>query len=198
MKTRTRSGNWQPGGGGWLAGDTDLLISLYADDPVLMPQDQPAVRGKDAIRALYEQVFRNYRLDSDSTLMEVETSGDWGYFWSSYRCEPRPRRAAMSSPAPGKIGVYREACGGRPLENRAPSLTIAMAANREREHRRASPMIDEAFDHRSWHGTNLRGSIRGLSADEVGVAAPADAAQYLGARAACCVLEVHGAAPIAG
>ncbi len=24
--------------------------------------------------------------------------------------------------------------------------------------------IDEAFDHRSWHGTNLRGSIRGLSA----------------------------------
>jgi hypothetical protein len=29
-------------------------------------------------------------------------------------------------------------------------------------------MIDQAFDHRSWHGTNLRGSIRGLDA---GVAA---------------------------
>ncbi len=26
--------------------------------------------------------------------------------------------------------------------------------------------MDEAFDHRSWHGTNLRGSIRGLSAAE--------------------------------
>ena len=25
--------------------------------------------------------------------------------------------------------------------------------------------IDEAYDHRSWHGTNLRGSIRGLSLD---------------------------------
>lgn len=25
--------------------------------------------------------------------------------------------------------------------------------------------IDEAFDRRSWHGTNLRGSIRGLTAD---------------------------------
>lgn len=25
-------------------------------------------------------------------------------------------------------------------------------------------MIDEAFDHRSWHGTNLRGSIRGMTA----------------------------------
>jgi uncharacterized damage-inducible protein DinB len=27
-------------------------------------------------------------------------------------------------------------------------------------------MIDEAFDHKSWHGTNLRGSLRGLSASE--------------------------------
>ena len=26
-------------------------------------------------------------------------------------------------------------------------------------------LIDEAYDHRSWHGTNLRGSIRGLSLD---------------------------------
>ena len=27
--------------------------------------------------------------------------------------------------------------------------------------------LDEAFDHRSWHGTNLRGSLRGLTAKEV-------------------------------
>jgi hypothetical protein len=26
-------------------------------------------------------------------------------------------------------------------------------------------LLDEAYDHRSWHGTNLRGSIRGLSPD---------------------------------
>ena len=24
-------------------------------------------------------------------------------------------------------------------------------------------MIDEAYDHRSWHGTNLRGAIRGVT-----------------------------------
>jgi hypothetical protein len=28
-------------------------------------------------------------------------------------------------------------------------------------------LIDEAFDRRSWHGTNLRGSIRGLTATDV-------------------------------
>ncbi len=27
-------------------------------------------------------------------------------------------------------------------------------------------LIDQAFDHKSWHGTNLRGSIRGLKARE--------------------------------
>ena len=26
--------------------------------------------------------------------------------------------------------------------------------------------LDEAFDHRSWHGTNLRGSVRGLTAEQ--------------------------------
>lgn len=28
-------------------------------------------------------------------------------------------------------------------------------------------LIDQAFDHRAWHGTNLRGSIRGLRVDDV-------------------------------
>lgn len=27
-------------------------------------------------------------------------------------------------------------------------------------------MIDQAFDHKAWHGTNLRGAIRGLSAKD--------------------------------
>src|SRR5215471_7865534 len=27
-------------------------------------------------------------------------------------------------------------------------------------------MIDQAFDHKSWHGTNLRGSIRGISVEQ--------------------------------
>ncbi len=27
-------------------------------------------------------------------------------------------------------------------------------------------MIDQAFDHRSWHGTNLKGSLKGMKAEE--------------------------------
>jgi len=42
---------------GWNRSDTEALLSLYTNDPVLMPQGQPAVTGKNAIRALY----RNHR-----------------------------------------------------------------------------------------------------------------------------------------
>ena len=38
-----------------------------------------------------------------------------------------------------------------------PELTLLLRA------------IDEAFDHKSWHGTNLRGSIRGLTARQAGL-----------------------------
>lgn len=36
----------------------------------------------------------------------------------------------------------------------------------EREVQQLLSIIDQAYDHRSWHGTNLRGSIRGLSAKQ--------------------------------
>ena len=51
---------------GWLAGDADFLLSLYADDPVLMPQGQPELVGKDAIRPLYESVLKEFDFKSES------------------------------------------------------------------------------------------------------------------------------------
>lgn len=91
---------------GWLAGDVDVLLSLYADEPVLMPQGQPVVRGKDAIRPLYEAVFGEVTIRSQGTLMEVETSGDWGYFWSTYELTATPK------------------AGGAPIESEGKSLFI--------------------------------------------------------------------------
>lgn len=35
-----------------------------------------------------------------------------------------------------------------------------------REVQQLLSIIDQAYDHKSWHGTNLRGSIRGLSAQQ--------------------------------
>lgn len=41
-----------------------------------------------------------------------------------------------------------------------------MPRRAEAETRQLLAILDSAYDHRSWHGTNLRGSIRGLSAPQ--------------------------------
>lgn len=87
---------------GWLAGDTDALLSLYADDPVLMPSGQPSVFGKDAIRPLYRSVFNDYAFKSETRLMDVEVSGDLGYFWCTYKITVTPKAGGGSFEEEGK------------------------------------------------------------------------------------------------
>lgn len=87
---------------GWLAGNAELLLSLYADEPVLMPQDHPAVIGKEAIRPMYESLLKDYEIQSESKLIEVEVSGDWGYFWSAYTLTATPKSGGKQVKSTGK------------------------------------------------------------------------------------------------
>jgi len=69
---------------GWQNSDIDALLALFTDDAVLMPQGQPVVKGKAAIRSLYEAFFKSYTVTGDCQLQEVEVSGDLGYLWVNY------------------------------------------------------------------------------------------------------------------
>lgn len=98
---------------GWLAGDADLLLSLYADEPVLMPQDLPVVVGKDAIRPLYEAVLKEYDFESEWTLKEIVVSGDMGYFWSAYTLSATPKAGGEPMNVTGKsIFIMKRGSGG--------------------------------------------------------------------------------------
>jgi uncharacterized protein (TIGR02246 family) len=98
---------------GWLAGDADFLLSLYADDPVLMPQDHPAVMGKEAIRSLYQSVLKEFDFQSEGTLREVEASGDWGYFWSTYTLTATPKAGGTPIRSAGKsVFIVKRKPGG--------------------------------------------------------------------------------------
>lgn len=98
---------------GWLAGDVDSLLSLYADEPVLMPQDQPVVAGKDAIRSLYEAVLREFDFQSEGTVKEVVVSGDLGYFWSVYTLMATPKAGGEAMKVSGKsLFIVRRQPGG--------------------------------------------------------------------------------------
>jgi uncharacterized protein (TIGR02246 family) len=98
---------------GWIAGDTDALLALYADDPVLMPWGQPTVFGKDAIRTLYQSVFKEYAIKSQTKLMDVEASGDLGYFWCTYTLTATPKGGGKSLEEEGKsVFIVKRKHGG--------------------------------------------------------------------------------------
>ena len=87
---------------GWLAGNADALLSLYTRRPVLMPQGQPAIFGKHAIRSIYQAVCKAVVIRSRSVLREVQASGDWGYFWSTYTLTATSRTGGKPIRSKGK------------------------------------------------------------------------------------------------
>ncbi len=98
---------------GWLAGDADLLLSLWGPDPVVLPQEQPAVVGKHAIRKAYQSVLKAFDFKSKSKLVEVEASGDLGYIWSTYKLTATPKTGGKPSESAGKsLFIVKRQPGG--------------------------------------------------------------------------------------
>lgn len=107
---RQLASDWRAG---WLAGDADLLLSLYTDDPVVMPQDQPVVVGKDAIRPIYEALFKEFDFKGEGAVKEVVASGDLGYFWSAYSLTAIPKTGGEPVNVTGKsIFIVKRGSGG--------------------------------------------------------------------------------------
>lgn len=59
--------------------DIDAILDLYGRDPVFMPQHAPALVGRAAVRAGYEQVFASIKLAIRFDVHEVEEAGDWAW-----------------------------------------------------------------------------------------------------------------------
>ncbi|HSB65808.1 MAG TPA: DUF4440 domain-containing protein [Anaerolineales bacterium] len=87
---------------GWESGNAGALLALYADIPTLMPQGQPAITGKDAIRRLYQSVFKDYIIKGQGEVVEVGSSGRLGYFWSSYSLTATPKAGGDQITSRGK------------------------------------------------------------------------------------------------
>ena len=56
--------------------DIESILHLYGEDPVFMPQHAPALVGREAVRAGYQQVFETIKLNVEFTIHEAEVFGD--------------------------------------------------------------------------------------------------------------------------
>ena len=65
------------------ANDVETILDLYSAQPVFMPQGAPALVGRAAVRAGYEQVFNALKLNVRFTVHEIEEAGDWAWVRTS-------------------------------------------------------------------------------------------------------------------
>ncbi|HIE3934299.1 TPA: YybH family protein [Pseudomonas aeruginosa] len=61
------------------ANDIDAILDLYGEAPVFMPQHAPALVGREAVRAGYQQVFASIKLQIRFDIHEVKVIGDWAW-----------------------------------------------------------------------------------------------------------------------
>lgn len=100
----------------WGKGDPEVLLDCYADDAVVIMSHEDPIEGKDALRELYQYVFRAEKTEEEGGGMaamaeaiglnpddyicstegdpgKIEVSGDLAYHWSTY--------ASVATPKPG-------------------------------------------------------------------------------------------------
>ena len=76
-------------------GDVDRCMSLWTEDAVRMPPNEPTNIGKDQIRVAMKGVFDQFTLDLDSTNEEVEVAGDWAFSRGTYTVAQTPKEGGQ-------------------------------------------------------------------------------------------------------
>jgi len=57
----------------------EAILDLYGSEPVFMPQNAPALVGREAVRAGYQQVFQTIKLNVEFEIREIHEAGDWAW-----------------------------------------------------------------------------------------------------------------------
>jgi uncharacterized protein (TIGR02246 family) len=69
------------------AKDVDKVMSHYTDDATLVVSGMPAMKGKDAVRGMWQAMIGdpNFKLDFSSQKVEVSKDGESAYTQGSYQ-----------------------------------------------------------------------------------------------------------------
>ncbi len=66
------------------ASDAAGLASLYTNDAVLMPPNEAAVTGNQAIESWFQTTFDQFTTEFTVASEELEVVGDWAFDWGAY------------------------------------------------------------------------------------------------------------------
>lgn len=73
------------------SGDLEALMSVYADDIVMMPPNQPERLGKAAVRSMWQDLLRDFTVQVSVSTEEVKVLGEWAFERGTFAMEMVPK-----------------------------------------------------------------------------------------------------------
>ena len=98
---------------GMITGDLDLWMSLYTDDIVKMPPDEPAVFGKEDLRTSMKPLFDNFTIEMVIYNEEVQVAGDWAFARGTFTATLTPKAGGEPLYMDGKyLSIFERQADG--------------------------------------------------------------------------------------
>jgi uncharacterized protein (TIGR02246 family) len=82
--------------------DIDRLLTLVTDDVVFLPPTGPPIKGKEAVRDLYQLLFAQLDVMQSAKNEEIQVIGDWAFAWGSESLILTPRSGGAAVEMAGK------------------------------------------------------------------------------------------------
>lgn len=73
------------------SGDLEPLMSVYSDDVIMMPPNQPERVGKAAVRSMWQDLLRDFTVHVSVSTEEVKVLGEWAFERGTFTMELIPR-----------------------------------------------------------------------------------------------------------
>ena len=88
------------------SGDAEGCVRHWDDDGLILPPNEPGVRGKQALLEWYKGVFQQVSLHFELSYTDIQVSGEWSFANGTYS------------------GHVTPAAGGEPIEEEGKFLEV--------------------------------------------------------------------------
>ena len=95
------------------AADVNTIMSLFADDAVRIPPDEPAQSGEEAIRSYFQRIFDDFALQEQDVVEDIKVNGDLAVAHIVYTATATPKAGGEPIGMNGNwIRVYKRQSDG--------------------------------------------------------------------------------------
>jgi uncharacterized protein (TIGR02246 family) len=95
------------------AGDADKIVSLLADDCVIIPPNAPPLIGKEAVRKDEQQSYDQYTYQGDETILDFHVCGDYAFSRGTWTQNQTPKAGGESKKQNGHfMDIYQKQSDG--------------------------------------------------------------------------------------